>query len=77
VTRTLEQLVSDDSAWPILLEMFEASPLDVEIIEADRDSRVASLQVEARSAAEDITVTPAWPARCESTLESLSRIWLG
>ena len=41
--RGLDELISGDSAWPTLLEWFEASPLDVTIIEADRDSRVAAL----------------------------------
>ena len=43
MTRTLEELVSEDSAWPVLLDWVEASSLDVEIIEADPDSRAASL----------------------------------
>lgn len=41
--RTLDELISDDSAWPVLVQLFEASPLDVKVLEADDETRARAL----------------------------------
>ena len=50
--RTLDELLSADSAWPLLLNLFARSPHDVRVAEASLDARTASLlavQVTTRS----------------------------
>ena len=50
--RSIDELMSDDSAWPILLDLIADSPHDVKVVEADEPSRTAALlatQVTTRS----------------------------
>jgi len=43
MSRTLDELVSSDSAWPILLQLFSESPHDVRVVEADEAVRADAL----------------------------------